>query len=92
MYSNLNASTFLGVSTGKTTNGIVTQVYPESGNMGKVLPEYLSKWTLEKVKSEGVHVITNSYVKGVKTTEEGKVVLNLNTGKEVSRFVFFFCA
>ncbi|XP_071529713.1 apoptosis-inducing factor 1, mitochondrial isoform X5 [Panulirus ornatus] len=67
----------------KTTTGSVTQVYPESGNMGKILPEYLSKWTLDKVTSEGVSVVTNSYVKGVKTTEEGKLVLNLNTGKEI---------
>lgn len=25
-------------------------MYPEKGNMGKVLPEYLSNWTTEKVK------------------------------------------
>lgn len=29
----------------------VVQMYPEKGNMGKVLPEYLSNWTTEKVKS-----------------------------------------
>lgn len=28
----------------------VVQMYPEKGNMGKVLPEYLSNWTTEKVK------------------------------------------
>lgn len=28
----------------------VIQMYPEKGNMGKVLPEYLSNWTTEKVK------------------------------------------
>nr|XP_045609744.1 apoptosis-inducing factor 1, mitochondrial-like isoform X3 [Procambarus clarkii] len=67
----------------KTTNGSVMQIYPESGNMGKVLPEYLSKWTTEKVKSEGVDVITNSFVEGVKSTKDGKVQLTLNTGKEV---------
>lgn len=27
--------------------------------MGKVLPEYLSKWTTEKVAEEGVKVLTN---------------------------------
>ncbi|XP_045609743.2 apoptosis-inducing factor 1, mitochondrial isoform X2 [Procambarus clarkii] len=67
----------------KTTNGSVMQIYPESGNMGKVLPEYLSKWTTEKVKSEGVDVITNSFVEGVKSTKDGKVQLTLNTGKEI---------
>nr|XP_027236155.1 apoptosis-inducing factor 1, mitochondrial-like [Penaeus vannamei] len=67
---------------GKTSKGKVTQVYPESGNMGKVLPEYLSKWTTEKVKSEGADIIPNSYVKGVSTNDDGKVVLTLNTGVE----------
>lgn len=28
----------------------VVQMYPEKGNMGKVLPEYLSNWTTAKVK------------------------------------------
>lgn len=70
----------------KTTKGSVTQVYPESGNMGRILPEYLSKWTTEKVKSEGVNVITDSVVQGVKKTEDGKLSLSLSTGKEVCAF------
>lgn len=61
----------------------MTQVYPESGNMGRILPEYLSKWTTEKVKSEGVSVITDSAVQDIKKTEDGKLSLSLNTGKEV---------
>lgn len=28
----------------------VIQMFPEKGNMGKVLPEYLSNWTTEKVR------------------------------------------
>lgn len=28
----------------------VIQLFPEKGNMGKVLPEYLSNWTMEKVR------------------------------------------
>lgn len=35
----------------------VTQVFRESGNMGKILPEYLSSWTTAKVRAEGVEVI-----------------------------------
>lgn len=31
----------------------ITQIFPESGNMAKVLPEYLCEWTTQKVKSEG---------------------------------------
>lgn len=34
-----------------TESGLeVVQMFPEKGNMGKVLPEYLSNWTTEKVK------------------------------------------
>ena len=52
--------------------------------MGKVLPEYLSTWTTGKVESTGVSVVPNSYVKGANSTEDGKVKLLLNNGKEVS--------
>uniref|UniRef100_A0ACB8FXB7 Apoptosis-inducing factor 1, mitochondrial n=1 Tax=Sphaerodactylus townsendi TaxID=933632 RepID=A0ACB8FXB7_9SAUR len=31
----------------------VIQMFPENGNMGKVLPEYLSNWTTNKVIHEG---------------------------------------
>lgn len=34
----------------------IYQIFPESGNMGKLLPEYLSMWTSEKVRAEGVQV------------------------------------
>lgn len=40
----------------KTKDFKVYQVFRESGNMGKILPEYLSFWTTNKVKDEGVHV------------------------------------
>lgn len=38
----------------------VVQVFPESGNLGKVLPEYLSRHTTKLVSSEGVNVISNA--------------------------------
>ncbi|XP_054162725.1 apoptosis-inducing factor 1, mitochondrial-like [Oppia nitens] len=47
------------------TNLIVNQVFPEEGNMGKVLPQYLCEWTTNKVKSEGVNVIPKTSVKDV---------------------------
>ena len=28
----------------------VMQVFPEDGNMGKVLPKYLTEWTTNKVR------------------------------------------
>lgn len=34
----------------------IFQIFKESGNLGKVLPEYLSFWTTDKVKSLGVEV------------------------------------
>lgn len=67
----------------KKTGGKVSQIFPEAGNMGKVLPEYLCKWTTEKVKAEGVEVFSNSYVKNA-ALDEGKIKLSLNNGKEVT--------
>ncbi|XP_067113215.1 apoptosis-inducing factor 1, mitochondrial isoform X3 [Osmerus mordax] len=60
----------------------VVQMYPEKGNMGKVLPEYLSNWTTEKVKSEGVRVITEALVKNV-SFDDGKVQIKLKDGRVV---------
>lgn len=34
----------------------VYQIFKESGNMGKILPEYLSLWTSDRVRAEGVEV------------------------------------
>lgn len=60
----------------------VYQIFKEPGNMHKILPEYLSLWTTNKVTNEGVHVIANSEVQDVKL--EGKEVsLILSDGKKV---------
>ncbi|XP_074650754.1 apoptosis-inducing factor 1, mitochondrial-like [Tubulanus polymorphus] len=67
---------------GRESNLKVIQVFPESGNMGKVLPEYLSQWTTEKVMNEGVEVKSNSTVKSAEC-ENGKIVLNLNNNEQV---------
>lgn len=60
------------------------QVFPESGNMGKVLPEYLSRWTTDKVRNEGVQVTPNAFVKSATPSGKGKVKLELNNGQTVS--------
>lgn len=39
----------------------VIQMFPEKGNMGKVLPEYLSNWTTEKVK-RGEHNLALKHI------------------------------
>ncbi|KAF2355994.1 Mitochondrial apoptosis-inducing factor C-terminal domain [Trinorchestia longiramus] len=68
----------------KKTGGSVSQVFPESGNMGKVLPEYLCRWTTNKVRNEGVEVITDSFLKHASPTSDGRVKLLLNTGKTIT--------
>lgn len=60
----------------------VLQMYPEKGNMGKVLPEYLSNWTTEKVKREGVKVIAEALVKSV-TCKDDKLEIKLKDGRLV---------
>lgn len=57
----------------------VHQVFREKGNMGKVLPKYLSQWTTERVKEEGVTVHQECNV--IKVEAEGKQVkLSLSDG------------
>lgn len=65
---------------GKRKKKTVYQIFREKGNMGKILPEYLSSWTTNKVTAEGVKVINNTEVIGVKL-EEGKLELILSDGK-----------
>lgn len=50
--------------------------------MGRVLPDYLSQWTTEKVKVEGVNVIPNAVVSGA-SLEDDRLVLNLKDGRQV---------
>uniref|UniRef100_A0A3P8SEI1 Apoptosis-inducing factor 1, mitochondrial n=1 Tax=Amphiprion percula TaxID=161767 RepID=A0A3P8SEI1_AMPPE len=66
-----------------TESGLeVIQMFPEKGNMGKVLPEYLSNWTTEKVKREGVKVISEALVKSV-TCKDDKLEIHLKDGRLV---------
>ena len=75
--------------TGKSNGLEVVQVFPEEGNMGRVLPKYLSQWTTNKVKAEGVQVLPNSQV--TKAALDGdKIVLSLQSGQEVITFSLFF--
>lgn len=61
----------------------VYQLFHESGNMGKVLPAYLSTWTTNKVKEEGVNVLTKSQVVEVKPFNGDQVQLMLSNGKSI---------
>lgn len=67
---------------GSEKNLKVYQIFHEKGNMGKVLPEYLSEWTTERVREEGVNVITDTQVQDVKL-QEGHISLKLMNGQQV---------
>uniref|UniRef100_A0A2H6MY22 Apoptosis-inducing factor 1, mitochondrial n=3 Tax=Micrurus TaxID=8634 RepID=A0A2H6MY22_9SAUR len=60
----------------------VIQMFPENGNMGRVLPEYLSNWTTNKVKQEGVDVIPNAVVKSVSLAGD-RLLIQLKDGRKV---------
>lgn len=68
----------------------IIQVYPEKGNMGKVLPEYLSEWTTKKVRDEGAEVVPEAFVTGV-NMENGQLAIKLNNGNVVCIAVLFYC-
>lgn len=60
----------------------VHQIFHERGNMGKVLPQYLSEWTTERVREEGVNVIPNTEVQNVDFVNN-QVKLTLQNGQTV---------
>lgn len=61
----------------------VYQVFREKGNMGKILPEYLSEWTTERVKEEGVEVLSESYIKDVEIFNGNQLKLCMQDGKSI---------
>lgn len=60
----------------------VHQIFNENGNMGRVLPAFLSEWTTDRVREEGVHVIPNAEVQDVGLVN-GQLRLQLTDGKVV---------
>ncbi|RWS16828.1 apoptosis-inducing factor 1: mitochondrial-like isoform X2 [Dinothrombium tinctorium] len=61
----------------------VYQIFPEAGNMGKVLPEYLSQWTTKKVMTEGVNVYPSAHLTNV-SLDGKQIQLSLDNGKSVN--------
>lgn len=59
----------------------IIQIYPESGNLGKVLPDYLSEWVSDKVKSEGAQLIPSAEVRSVKMNNDKTVRVVLSNGE-----------
>ncbi|XP_031636825.1 apoptosis-inducing factor 1, mitochondrial-like [Contarinia nasturtii] len=68
---------------GENKNLKVHQVFHEKGNMGKVLPEFLSEWTTERVREEGVDVIPNTEVEKVDLVNN-EVKLTLKNGQTIA--------
>ncbi|XP_052078132.1 apoptosis-inducing factor 1, mitochondrial-like [Mytilus californianus] len=64
------------------TNLKVYQIFPEKGVMSQVLPDYLSKYTTEKIKEEGVDVVSEKSVKEAKYKDK-QVVLTLSDGSQI---------
>ena len=68
---------------GRKADFEVIQAYQEAGNMGKVLPDYLSEWTTDKVRSEGVTVLPNNTVKAVTKGDSTNLKVTMKSGKVV---------
>ena len=68
---------------GRKSDFQVIQAYQEAGNMGKVLPDYLSEWTTDKVRSEGVTVLPNNTVKAVTKGDSTNLKVTMKSGKVV---------
>ncbi|KAK7602035.1 hypothetical protein V9T40_009476 [Parthenolecanium corni] len=63
----------------------VVQIFPEKGSLAKILPEYLSKWTTEKLREQGVNIISGQELKSAALTNNDKQVeLTLSDGKKIS--------
>ncbi|XP_065885748.1 apoptosis-inducing factor 1, mitochondrial-like [Dysidea avara] len=71
-------------SRGKPNNLQITQVFPEVGNLGLVLPAELSKWTTDKVRKEGVTVLPGVVVSSANVNENDKVTVKLSNGDEMT--------
>ena len=61
----------------------VTQIFPENGNLAKILPPYLSKWATKKLNSSGVTVHANENVDRV-TSKDNLLQLELGSGKNIT--------
>lgn len=61
-------------------NQKIFQIFPESGNLGKILPRYLSEWLTSRVQKEGAKVIPNSEVVSVDMGKKSTLQITLSNG------------
>ncbi|EDV31334.1 uncharacterized protein Dana_GF14603, isoform A [Drosophila ananassae] len=74
----------------ENNGGKVYQVFQEDGNMSRVLPKYLSRWTMAKMEAQGVCVIPNASVKSA-TRDNNNLKLELNNGMTLMSDVVVVC-
>ena len=60
----------------------VIHIFPEVGVLSHSLPDYLSQWTTEKIKAEGVQVMNQNTITKV-SSQNGKVSLELSSDQKV---------
>ena len=61
----------------------IIQTFPEKGNLSSVLPEYLSRWVTEKVRTESVTVIPEVDVTAVKLGSKNRLNITLSNGNTI---------
>lgn len=61
----------------------VIHIFPEKGVLAHSLPDYLSNWTTEKIKAEGVQILNENKINKV-TSQSGQVSLDLSSGEKVN--------
>lgn len=67
----------------------IYQIYKEKYIMSQVLPEYLSKWTTNKVKEERIHCVPNTEVKDfVYKDKELSLVLTGDKTVSILKYIF----
>ncbi|XKL61105.1 hypothetical protein PGB90_008162 [Kerria lacca] len=58
----------------------VTQIFSDEGNLWKILPKYLSLWTTENIRSQGVEIISNVDIQTASlSTDKKHIELTVNT-------------
>lgn len=70
----------------------IYQIFPESGNLGKVLPTYLSEWLSKKIENEGAHIVPNCEIKSISMSEDKKKVKIKLSNDETIYADYIVCA
>lgn len=68
---------------GKEHDLKVFQLFPETGNMAKVIPKYLSEWTTEKIREVGVNILPESQIVNVEIFNGNQLKLSLSNGNSL---------